>query len=153
MYRFFYIVFLLVIVSLSLAAQESKIPKRTAVDIARKQTEMLVRELNIHDSIMRDTLFKVHLKYAKQQYRVTTRAEVRQTMKLLFEELKHILSPEQYERFINRQTDGQPRAPKHPCNWIAPPHRQHNNGNLAHPIAEELDTLPLQQEHLSTIPQ
>ena len=98
-------------------------PRRTAADIARKQTEMLVRELHITDSVMRDTLFRIHLKYAeKRNAENCTRADAMECMLLIHEELKQILSPEQYEAFMNRQLDHQPRSPQTPCNWIAPHH-------------------------------
>ena len=98
-------------------------PRRTAADIARKQTEMLVRELHITDSVMRDTLFRMHLKYAeKRNAENYTRADAMECMLLIHEELKQILSPEQYKAFMNRQLDHQPRSPQTPCNWIAPHH-------------------------------
>ena len=55
-------------------------PRRTAEDIARKQTEMLVRELNIQDSIIRDTLFHLHLKYSYKLEISNTRTKTMQYM-------------------------------------------------------------------------
>ena len=55
-------------------------PRRTAEDIARKQTEMLVRELNIQDSMVRDTLYRLHLKFARKHEISHTRAEAMQYM-------------------------------------------------------------------------
>ena len=66
-------------------------PRRTAEDIARKQTEMLVRELNIQDSIIRDTLFHLHLKYAYKREISNTRAEAMQYMQEINTELQNIL--------------------------------------------------------------
>ena len=123
MTRLLYISILLVAFSLLVVAQDHHIPQRTATDIARKQTEMLVRELHITDSVLRDTLFRMHLKYAeKRNAENYTRADAMECMLLIHEELKQILSPEQYEAFMNRQLDHQPRSPQTPCNWIAPHH-------------------------------
>lgn len=145
MYRTLYIFIFVAFVSLSLTAQESKTPKRTAIDIAQKQTEMLTRELDITDSILRDTLFKVHLKYAKLRYYSNTRSEALQCMQQLLEELKNILPAELYEQFMNRQIDGSPRSPHNPCNWLAP--KRHHNVSPASPQHEEDNTPPSTPEH------
>ena len=129
-------IFCFMMVILPLAAQDYH-PQRTAADIARKQTEMLVRELDITDSVLRDTLFRMHLKYAlKRQDESYTRADILKCMQLIQEELKSILSTEQYEAFMNRQLNHEPRSPQTPCNWISPhphhdgaappPHGAHN---------------------------
>ena len=104
----------------SLASVANTRPHRTATDIAQKQTEMLVRELNITDSVLRDTLFRMHLKYAQLRNANTTRDEAMQSMIHMQEELQHILTPEQFATFIDRQLNGEPRTPQHPCNWIVP---------------------------------
>lgn len=104
---------------LSVSAQNHH-PRRTAEDIARKQTEMLVRELNITDSIIRLTLYQMHLKYVKMRDISNTRNEVMQRMIQMQEELKTILTAEQFTAFMNRQMSHHPRLPQHPCNWIVP---------------------------------
>ena len=104
----------------SLASVANTRPHRTATDIAQKQTEMLVRELNITDSVLRDTLFRMHLKYAQLRNANTTRDEAMQSMIQMQEELQHILTPEQFATFLEHQLNSEPRTPKHPCNWIAP---------------------------------
>ena len=84
-------------VVLPLAAQDYH-PQRTAADIARKQTEMLVRELDITDSVLRDTLFRMHLKYAlKRQDESYTRADILKCMQLIQEELKSILEDMEFD--------------------------------------------------------
>ena len=112
--------FILISIALVVKSQEHHQPQRTAADIARKQTEMLVRELHITDSAMRDTLFRMHLKYANRRINNCTRAEALQIMLQMQEELKNILTAEQFESFINHRIDQRPRSPQNPCNWIAP---------------------------------
>ena len=80
MIRSFYISLVLLALSLSMVAQKSVQPRRTAADIAQKQTEMLVRELNITDSVLRDILFHMHLKYATLRDISNTRNEAIQRM-------------------------------------------------------------------------
>ena len=138
----FWFIFVGVILALSLAAQRSMPPCRTAEDIALKQTAMLVRELHITDSVLCDTLFRMHLKYAMLHNISHTRNEAIQRMVQMQEELKNILSPEQYSAFMNRQLNHTPRSPQYPCNWLTP--HQHAT---PHPTPEELDTLPPPPAH------
>lgn len=94
------LVLCLAMVGLLVYAQESAyMPRRTAEERAMKQTEMLVRDLNINDSLLRDTLYRVHLRYAKSREQVNNRAEAVERMNRLLGELKEILSPQQFERF------------------------------------------------------
>ena len=65
MMRIYCILIVTLLMSVALGAQEQQHPHRTAADIASKQTEMLIRELNITDSVLRDTLYRMHLKYWK----------------------------------------------------------------------------------------
>lgn len=118
MTRLLYISILLVAFSLLVVAQDHHIPQRTATDIARKQTEMLIRELDIQDSIVQHNLYQMHLKYAKMREVSNTRHEAMQRMQAMREELKVILGPELFAAFMNRQVEGSSRSPKHPCNWI-----------------------------------
>ena len=142
MRRFF--IFSFIVVTLLAVAQHHH-PQRTATDIARKQTEMLVRELQITDSVLRDTLFRMHLKYAeKVRSKDYTRADALQYMLLMQEELKNILPTELYEAFMNRQLNHEPRAPQNPCNWIAP-HPYH--GERAPQASEAPDMPPPPSEH------
>ena len=106
---------------------------------------MLVRELQITDSVLRDTLFRMHLKYAeKVRSKDYTRADALQYMLLMQEELKNILPTELYEAFMNRQLNHEPRAPQNPCNWIAP-HPHH--GERAPQASEAPDMPPPPSEH------
>lgn len=93
-------------------------PQRTPKDIARKQTEMMVRELGIQDSITRDTLYRMHLKFAQKRAISNTRAEAMQYMQEANEELKQILTPEQYKNFMRQQVNHAPHHPRSPYNRI-----------------------------------
>ena len=100
----------------ALRAQEH--PQRTTEDIALKQTEMLVRELGIHDSIIRDTLYRMHLKFAHKRAISNTRAEALQYMQEANMELQQILTPEQYQQFMNQQVNYAPHRHRSPYNRI-----------------------------------
>ena len=107
-------IFLFICATCPLWAQHH--PQRTPEDIARKQTEMLVRELNIQDSIVRDTLYRMHLKFARKRQISNTRAEALQYMQEANEELKNILTPEQYQQFMDQQVNHEPHHPRAPYN-------------------------------------
>lgn len=105
-----FILLCLVVPATSLLAQHR--PHRTAEDIAMKQTEMLIRELNIQDSIVRDTLFRMHLKFARKREISNTRAEALQYMQEANSELQQILTPEQYQQFMAQQVNHLPHHPQ-----------------------------------------
>lgn len=93
------IVLLLALVRTVVYAQESgSMPRRTAEERAMKQTEMLVRDLEISDSVLRDTLYQVHLRYVRQREQVSNRQDALECINQLLAELKGILTPAQYER-------------------------------------------------------
>lgn len=100
----------------ALRAQEH--PQRTPEDIALKQTEMLVRELEIQDSVVRDTLFRMHLKFAQKRAISNTRAEALQYMQEANMELQQILTPEQYQQYMNQQVNYAPHRHRAPHNRI-----------------------------------
>lgn len=93
-------------------------PQRTPEDIALKQTEMLVRELGIQDSVVRDTLFRMHLKFAQKRAISNTRAEALQYMQEANMELQQILTPEQYQKYMNQQVNYAPHRHRAPYNRI-----------------------------------
>ena len=105
-------------VPLLLQAQHNCHPQRTAEDIARKQTEMLVRELSIQDSIIRNTLYHLHLKFARKREISNTRAEAMQYMQEANAELQTILTPEQYQQYMNQQVNYAPHRHRAPHNRI-----------------------------------
>jgi hypothetical protein len=98
----------------SLAAQEpADHPRvqRTPEEEALKQTTRLVRELGIKDSARIDTIYKMHLKYARFRQKGLSRAENMERMQAIYNELKLLLTPEEFERFMNHPAE-QPRHPQ-----------------------------------------
>ena len=142
-----YFVLIVVFISCIGAKLLAQYPRRTAEDIARKQTEMLVRELNIQDSIIRDTLFHLHLKYAYKREISNTRAEAMQYMQEINTELQNILTPEQYQQFMNQQVNHTPHHPKPHYNRItvipATTSSQPNDSDLVTNIPLPLPMSPL----------
>ena len=97
---------------------DSPRPQRTPEEEALKQTMRLVRELGISDSVRIDTIYKMHLKYARFRQKGLTRAENMERMQAIYDELKVLLTPEEFERFMNHPAE-QPRHPRG-ANVIAP---------------------------------
>ena len=92
--------------------------QRTPEEEALKQTTRLVRELSIRDSVRFDTLYRMHLKYARQRQQGLTRAQNLQRMQSIHDELKMLLTAEEFERFMNHPAE-QPRRP-HGANRMMP---------------------------------
>ncbi len=99
--------------------------QRTPEEEAVKQTERLVRELGIQDSVRIDTLYKMHLKFARLRRTGLSRAQEFARMNSIVEELKKLLTPEEFDRFMNHPAE-QPRRPRG-ANGLSPngpaPHR------------------------------
>lgn len=115
---------------LSIASIMAQPPQRTALDVARKQTDMMVRELHIADTLVIDTLFRLHLKYAQLRERSNTRADAMKYLQMANKELQSILTPEQYNRFMNQQINHAPHRHHLPCHKIIfHPHDGHNSGD------------------------
>ena len=93
-------------------------PQRTPEEEALKQTTRLVRELGIKDSARIDTLYRMHLKYARFRQKGLTRGENMERMQSIYNELKVLLTPEEFERFMNHPAE-QPRRPRG-ANVLAP---------------------------------
>lgn len=85
--------------------------QRTPEEEAIKQNERLVRELGIQDSVRIDTLYKMHLKYAHLRRTGLTRAQEMDRMNAIVAELKVLLTPEEFDRFMNHPAE-QPRRPR-----------------------------------------
>ena len=101
MSRYFHIVIFVLLAyagTTAFAQDQSFVPRRTAEERAMKQTEMLARDLNISDSTVRDTLYRIHLRYAKSRVKPTSRMEAVERMNSLLSELKGVLTPKQFER-------------------------------------------------------
>lgn len=101
-------IFSLLLMAQAPAADEAR-PHRTPEEIAEKQTERLVRELELTDSLQRDTLYRVHLRYVRMRMVSNTRAEELDRMQAFYGELKQILTPQQYNTFMNMQVAPGPR--------------------------------------------
>ena len=86
-------------------------PQRTPEEEALTQTMRLTRELGIRDSVRIDTIYKMHLKYARFRQKGLTRAENMERMNAIYAELKNLLTPEEFERFMNHPAE-QPRRPR-----------------------------------------
>ena len=96
--RTYIIMMLTLMASLVYAQDAPSVPRRTAEERAMKQTEMLVRDLNISDSLLRDTIYRVHLRYVRRREQAGSRQEAVECINRLLLELKGILTPSQYER-------------------------------------------------------
>lgn len=134
---------LLLIAPLFLVHAQSNHPQRTPEDIARKQTEMMVRELGIQDMDIKDRIYHMHLKFARKRAVSNTRAEALQYMQEANKELKQLLTPEQYQQFMNQQINHEShRRPHHAsCKRIIP----HSGPTVAHDTTTH--TPPTQQMH------
>lgn len=86
-------------------------PQRTPEEEAQKQTMRLCRELGIKDSVRIDTIYRMHLKYARVRQKGLTRQENMERMQAIYNELKLLLTPEEFELFMNHPVE-QPRRPK-----------------------------------------
>lgn len=110
------------LVAVITTAQEpvSERPHRTPEEEALKQTTRLVRELDIRDSVRFDTIYRMHLKYARIRQNGLTRAQNMERMQAIYEELKHLLSSEELDRFMNHPAE-QPRRPRGANRMMAAP--------------------------------
>jgi len=103
---------ILIIMSAALCyAQEETRPVRTPEEEARKQTEMLERELNL-TAYQYDTIYRIHLKYANLRRVSNTRQEILERMTNMTNELVEVMTPKQRELFLNRQMGVDPRRPQ-----------------------------------------
>ncbi|MBQ2068156.1 MAG: hypothetical protein II457_04465 [Paludibacteraceae bacterium] len=95
-----------------LCAQEADVrPQRTPEEEAVKQTTRLTRELGITDSSRIDTIYRMHLKYARIRQKGLSRAENMERMQAIYGELKLLLTPDEFDRFMNHPAE-QPRRPR-----------------------------------------
>lgn len=99
----------------------AQMPQRLPEEDAAKHTEMICRELNIQDTVQRRKIYNMNLKYAYYQRQGNTRLDWLQRIEGITKELKTILTPEQYNRFMNAQINPEPRHPHHPYNDMPGP--------------------------------
>ena len=104
-------VFGVLLTGLVVAQEQNVRPQRTPEEEASKQTERLVRELGIKDSVRIDTIYRMHLKYARIRQKGLTRAENMERMQSIYNELKQLLTSDEFERFMNHPAE-QPRRPR-----------------------------------------
>lgn len=109
--KLFSIVCATLVAGMLLAQEQNGRPQRTPEEEASKQTERLVRELGIKDSVRIDTIYRMHLKYARIRQKGLTRAENMERMQSIYNELKQLLTPDEFERFMNHPAE-QPRRPR-----------------------------------------
>ena len=109
--KLFSIVCATLVAGMLLAQEQNVRPQRTPEEEASKQTERLVRELGIKDSVRIDTIYRMHLKYARIRQKGLTRAENMERMQTIYNELKQLLTPDEFERFMNHPVE-QPRRPR-----------------------------------------
>ena len=114
------LIFTFLLTGASVAFAQSPYIRRTPEEMARKQTEMLVRDLGITDSLVCDTIYKVHLHFALQRHPHPTPEEVAQYRDSLSQALRGILTPEQYRLFLDSRNKPDPRYPQPPVNRFAP---------------------------------
>ncbi len=91
-------------VALGSSAQDNGVPVRTAEEEAAKQTAMLLRNISL-DSSQLDTVYAVHLRYAKLRRRPEYANNRRQLFEQMISELKGILTEGQYAELRKMQAE------------------------------------------------
>ena len=112
MKQYFLIFAMLLICMMGMAQEEMRRPIRTPEEEAMKQTEMLQRELMLTPQ-QQDTIYRIHLKYARLRQISNTRAEMLERMNAMSAEITNMLTPQQKKLFLGKQIDPQPRRPQH----------------------------------------
>ena len=113
MKKFLFIV-LLASGSLLLSAQAPagmSSPKHSPEQVAAKQTERMVRELGIKDSVQRQKLYDFHLRYALSRPDTLTRRIRLERMQAMTDELEQLLTKEQFNAFMDKQLEPQAHRP------------------------------------------
>lgn len=150
MKKLFLSLFFVPVAGLLFAQDAPKERRPSAEQKALKQTEMIVRELNIDDSAQYHKLFDMHLKYARKYADGCTRAQWMEEIESINKDLKAILTKEQYDAFMNKQVNEGPHGPRPQVGRFgAPPHHP---GSQARPYAEpgkpEPQPQPQPEDHL-----
>jgi len=128
----YWFVFLFLWGSSLVCAQQSDLPKRTPEEQALKQTAMMIRELKLSDSAQIDSIYRIHLRYARlQQDNSSSREQQMEQMQQMVEELKGILTKSQLALFNNRRSSQDPRRPHQPVSSPSPSVRPERGANAA----------------------
>lgn len=99
--RIFYI-FLILFTSIIVSSQEVvNIPERTPEQEASNQTDKLQKELNLSQEQSKK-VYDINLFYARQRQQSNSRAEATQRIRNKNEDLKKVLTEEQYKRLQNK---------------------------------------------------
>lgn len=106
--RFVYLLFAL-LGGISLMAQQAEgKPQRTPQQIAERQTERLQRDVNLTEQ-QRDTVYAIHLKYAERRRENEDRSHVMIRMDSLREDLKGVLTDEQFKLLQEKRRETGPQ--------------------------------------------
>lgn len=111
--RFILIIALLATGLGQIAAQsiaEENCPVRTPEVVAQKQTQMLIRELCISDSAVCQAVYQIFLKYAHLRRPEESRTEMIDRLTGQQNDLKKILTPEQFRIYMNCSRRDGPRS-------------------------------------------
>lgn len=110
--KYLYTILLFFCVSFVAAAQApGQSPVRTAEEEAMKQTEMLQRELQLTPA-QHDTIYQIHLRYAKLRRLSNTRQEALERMNAMTAEILAVLTKSQQQLFLGKQIGCEPRRPQ-----------------------------------------
>lgn len=109
--RYLQIILFLLFASVLYATEPNSagIPERTVEEEAQKMTEMLARELGDLTQEQRVQVYELNLQLATQRRQSNTRVQELERMMDAMNALKKILTPDQYDRFANKQVDRRPR--------------------------------------------
>ena len=106
--RIVYLLFAL-LGGISLMAQQAEgKPQRTPQQIAERQTERLQRDVNLTEQ-QRDTVYAIHLKYAERRRENEDRSHVMIRMDSLREDLKGVLTDEQFKLLQQKRRETGPQ--------------------------------------------
>jgi len=105
MHRFFSnIVFVLFFCINAFAQETINVPERSAEQEAAVQTEKLQRELNLNEEQTRK-VHEINLRYARERQKSNTRAEAVERIKNKEDDLRKVLTNEQYRHLQNKRSE------------------------------------------------
>ncbi len=98
-------------IQMLVVAQPPQHTQRTPEQEAAKHTEMMKRDLQLSEEQV-DTIYRLNLKYAQLRRLASSREELFQNLDNKKQELKTLLTPQQFEQYIIQQ---QTRRAKRQC--------------------------------------